>query len=61
MFGCSFSLERTFGEEAEKGKIETVNCGVGSLSYMRDEARKCAERMDRKNCAWAAWGEQLSS
>lgn len=48
MFGCSFSLEMTFGEEAEKRKTETKLWG--SFSCMRDESRNCAERMDGQNC-----------
>jgi len=36
IFVCISSLERTFCEEEENGKMESANCGVRSLSYVRD-------------------------
>lgn len=52
VFGCNFSLEATFGEEAENRKIEGINCGVGSLCRTRTaQASKRAEGMDVQLCA----------
>lgn len=52
VFGCNFSLEGTFGEEAENRKIEGINCGVGSLCCTRTvQTSKHAEGMDAPFCA----------
>jgi len=53
-------LEGTFGEEAENGKTERVNCRLGNLCHIRlmQDSKHMHEQLWESNCDPDSCGEE---